>query len=43
MKYGELITFQPIESVIQLRDANRKSPPVNWSPHTSSPMKCASA
>lgn len=24
MKYGELITFQPIESVIQLRDANRK-------------------
>lgn len=24
MKYSELITFQPIESVIQLRDANRK-------------------
>ena len=25
MKYSELITFQPIESVIQLRDANRQA------------------
>ena len=25
MKYSELIEFQPIESIIQLRDANRKA------------------
>jgi hypothetical protein len=25
MKYSELITFQPIESIIQLRDANKEA------------------